>query len=238
MLYSLSHLPYWIILGVGIALFLFVIASGGGDDELDLDGELEVGNGILEADADPDLESNGEFSAAQVLGWLGVGKAPLILLLATNLSLWGVTGWVVNTVVGSITGEIPVTFWGWGGVIFGTTLIFSFYLGSWIARPIGLLFAPFGEDASGDRLIGCIGTVTSKTIPPITEGKIGQVDVSDPNHNLVTVAATLPDWATFAPQRGQKVIVVDRRPHSYQVIAKDSSDEDRWLANHSEIQDS
>jgi hypothetical protein len=106
----------------------------------------------------------------------------------------------------------------------------ALWLGSWIARPIGSLFAPFGEDVSGDRLMGCLGTVSSKALPYLTEGRIGQVDVTDPNNNLVTVSAVLPQWATTVPHRGQSVVIIDFRPNEFYVaIAKDTADEDRWL---------
>ncbi|WP_414566561.1 MULTISPECIES: hypothetical protein [unclassified Anabaena] len=53
----------------------------------------------------------------------------------------------------------------------------------------------------------------------------------DPKRNLLTISAVLPAWATVAPQRGEKVINIECQPQKYIVIAKDSSDEERWLAN-------
>ncbi|MGK7927845.1 MAG: DUF1449 domain-containing protein [Spirulina sp.] len=232
MFYSLSNLPYWIILGLGILLFLIAISAGGGDDDVG-------GNDLLDLDADTevDIEAEGDIGLPQLLGWLGLGKVPLILLLATDLCLWGLTGWLLNAIAFHFLGFIPVAIIGWGGVIFLVSFWLGLQIGGLIARPLGKLFASFGEDVSSDRLIGCLGTVASKTIPRITEGKIGQVDVSDTNKNLVSVGATIPQWATIIPQRGQQVIVIDRRKHSYLVLAKDTSDEDRWLANSDSIKD-
>ena len=65
------------------------------------------------------------------------------------------------------------------------------------------------------------------------QGKIGQVDVLDSARNLVTINATLPSWAKVVPGRGTQVLVIDRQPHNYLVIAKDSSDEQEWLMNSS-----
>jgi hypothetical protein len=232
MFYSLSNLPYWIIFGLGVLLFLIAISAGGGDDDID-------GNDIfdLDADTDVDVDVDGEIGLPQLLGWLGIGKVPLILLLATDLCLWGLTGWLLNAIAAHFLGFIPVAIIGWGGIIFLTSFGLGLQIGGLFARPLGKLFAAFGQDASSDRLIGCLGTVSSKTIPRITEGKIGQVDVSDTNKNLVTVGATIPQWATIIPQRGQQVIVIDRRKSSYLVLAKDTSDEDRWLANSESTQD-
>ncbi|MFB2934522.1 DUF1449 domain-containing protein [Aerosakkonemataceae cyanobacterium BLCC-F154] len=243
MLFNLANLPYWIFLGMGVLLFLLVIVSGGGDDDIELDADAEidldvdvdvnvdVGDGGLHLDTDSD--SDGEFNALQILGWLGFGKAPLLLLLATDFSLLGLIGWILNVTFAGVWGSFPQGFW--AGIVATLALVMSLFLGSLIARPMGKIFASFGEDASGDRLIGCIGTVSSAKIPLETEGKIGQVDVLDTARNLVTVTANLPEWAKVVPCRNQKVLVIDRQPKSYLVIAKDSSDEELWLENSSKL---
>ncbi|TVQ51770.1 MAG: DUF1449 domain-containing protein, partial [Spirulina sp. DLM2.Bin59] len=150
---------------------------------------------------------------------------------------WGLLGWLLNVTAGYLLGAIPVRALGWGGIVFLGSLAIALYLGALFCRPIGQLLAPFGEDARGDRLIGCLGTVASQNLPKLTEGKVGQVDVTDPYNSLVTVSAALPHWATFTPHRGNQVIVIDQSDHSYLVIAKDSVDEDRWLAQNNSIQD-
>ncbi|MCD8487084.1 DUF1449 family protein [Oscillatoria amoena NRMC-F 0135] len=221
MLFHLSNIPYWIFLGIGIFLFVFVIISGGGDDDLDLEGDanFEAGDNLLDLDAD----SDGDFSPLQILGWLGFGKAPLILLLATDFSLWGVLGWMLNVLLNSPTGILSqAIFWG--------SLAMSLYLGRLIARPLGKIFASFGEEGNSDRLIGCIGTVSSAFVPLETEGKIGQVDVIDSAHRLVTINAQLPHWAKIIPYRGQQVLTIEYQSPNYLVIAKDSSDQQKWLS--------
>ncbi|HEY9601324.1 MAG TPA: DUF1449 domain-containing protein [Allocoleopsis sp.] len=222
MLFNIINLPYWIFLGMGVLLFLVVILSGGGDDDLNIDTDADL-------DLDVDADAGGEFSFGEVLGWLGIGKAPLILLLATDFSLLGLIGWMLNVAFAGITGDLPRGFL--SGGITGLSLFLSLLIGSFIARPIGKVFASFGEDASSDRLIGCYGTVSSSSIPLENQGKIGQVDVLDAARNLVTVNANLPTWAKVIPGRGTQVVVIDRKPDSYLVIAKDSSDERDWLTN-------
>ena len=176
MLFNPANLPYWIFLGMGVLLFLLVIVSGGGDDDIELDADAEIdvdinadiGDGGLHLDTDSDSE--GEFSALQILGWLGFGKAPLLLLLATDFSLLGLIGWIINVTWAGIWGSFPQGFW--AGIVATVALVMSLFLGSLIARPLGKIFASFGEDASGDRLIGCIGTVSSARIPHENEGKL------------------------------------------------------------------
>jgi hypothetical protein len=220
MLFNLVNLPYWIFLGIGILLFLTVIISGGGDSDSDLDADAD-------ADAEVAADARADFDLGMVMGWLGFGKAPLVLLLATDLSLWGVTGWILNVTLGSILSAVPGGFW--SSLVLIASLTISLFLGSLISRPLGKVFASFGEDISSDRLIGCIGTVSSANIPSINEGRIGQVDIIDSARNQVTIPAATPEWATTIPRRGDRVWAIDRYLQGYLVIAKDSPDEDRWL---------
>ena len=230
MLFHSANLSYWIFLGIGILLFLLVIISGGGDDELDLETDVEL-DADVDIDADTDLDSDGEIGSLQLIAWLGFGKAPLMLLLAIDFSIWGLTGWMLNVLVGNLTGNIPTNLIGLAGLIFLISLSFSLFTGSFIARPLGKIFASFGEDVSSSRLLGCLGVVTSKEIPYERENKIAHADITDNAHNLVTVAVCLPSWAQVIPQRNQKIIIIEQNPDYYLAIAKDSIDETKWLSN-------
>ena len=223
MLFDPVNWPYWILLGMGVLLFLIVIAVGGGDDDLDLD---SGGQGWLDLDADGEIDSDGDFGALQILGWLGLGKAPLMLLLASDLSLWGISGWMLNVALGEVWPRSPRWF---DSLILLISLAIALFLGNLIARPLGKVFASFGEDTSGDRLIGCLGTVSSADIPHQHQNRIGQVDILDPSRNYITVSATLPDWATATPKRRDWVLVIDRGSQGYLVILKDSPDQDHWM---------
>jgi hypothetical protein len=224
MLFDIVNIPYWIFLAMGVLLFVVVIISGGGDDDLDLDADAD-----LDVYADVDVDASGNFRFLEVLGWLGFDKAPLVLLLATDFSLLGLIGWMLNVTFESFTGDVPSGLA--AGVISGLSLVLSFAIGGLIAQPLGKIFASFGEDANGNRLIGRYGTVSSLTIPMENQGKIGQVDILDSARHLVTINATLPSWARVVPDLGTQVLVIDRQLDSYLVIAKDSSDEQEWLAN-------
>ena len=248
MMFSLTNLPYWIFLGAGITLFLIVILSGGSDEDLDVDTDVDV-DANLDIDADLDVNTDvdvdlgvdsaiqtgvdthvdgDDFGPVQVLAWFGIGRTPLLLLLAMDLTLWGFTGWVLNVALGEILNRPPI---GWIAIGIGMgSLMFALFIGSLLSRPIGRIFAAFGEDASSDRLIGCLGTVSSAFIPFDHSGKIGQVDVKDAAANRVTISAKLPDWATITLRRGAKVMVIERLGGYYLVIARDSPDQERWLS--------
>lgn len=213
MLFDSANIPYWVFLGMGVLLFLFVIVSGGGDDDVDIDTDV---------DTDADFDLNGLF-----LGWIGIGKAPLILLLATDLSLWGLFGWMLNVWLGGILNQVPSG--GWNFIVLILSMSLSLFTGGLIARPVGRIFAEFGEDTSSDRLIGRNGTVSSATIPIEKQGRIGQVDVIDKSGNLVTINANVPEWATVIPRHGEAVIVIDRQQDVYLAIASNSPDKNHWL---------
>lgn len=127
-----------------------------------------------------------------------------------------------NVLAGSFFGGIPVNFFGGGGVVFIGSMALSLFAGSLIAKPLGKIFASFEEDASSDRLIACIRTVSSVSIP---RKRIGKVDVLDAAHNLVTVSASLPNWATVIPIRGDKVTLSDHLPEHYLVITSNRAGE-------------
>lgn len=237
MLFDTANLTYWIFLSIGVLLFLLVIFTGGGEDQdidtdVDLDADIDL-DGDVDNDFDthvtPDIASDNDSDVdfLLMLSWLGVGKSPLLILLAINFSTWGVSGWFLNVLVGGFINGIP------NGLIAALIFFFSFLFSLWVGKltsnPIGKMFANFGEDTGGDRLIGCTGTVTSTQIPYLIQGRIGQVDVVDNAGNLVTIEVCLPDWAKVIPHRRQEVVIIDRQKHCFIAIAKDSSDQDKWM---------
>jgi hypothetical protein len=222
MLFHPINLPYWLFLGVGLLCFALMFFSGEGEGDEDSGWEL---------DADLGGESEGESSALplQLLGWFGVGKVPLLFLLAMDFTVWGISGWLFNVLLMQITGNLPTHLFGLGGLVFLSSMILSLWLGRSLAHPIGKLFVSFGQDLSSERIIGCVGTVTSKTLPYLVEGRIGQANVFDNQGNLLTISVGLPDWARVVPHHNQPILIIDQSPHAYLAIAKDSSDEDKWL---------
>ncbi|WP_298617018.1 OB-fold-containig protein [uncultured Thermosynechococcus sp.] len=218
MLFHLIHTPYWIVLGMGVLLFLTVIFGDVGDEEVELEGDTDP----LEVEVD--LE--GGISFLTILHWLGVGRAPLILLLALDFSLLGVLGWFFNVLFYTLSGSWPGVMWSGGIAI--AALLLALITGGLCSRPLGQIFAQFSEDTSRDRLLGCSGHVSSAHIPRSGTG-IGQVSVLDANRNRLILPAVLPAWATITPQHGQEILIIDRQENEYVVVAKDSLDEATWL---------
>jgi hypothetical protein len=217
-------------------LFLVVILSGAEDQDLDTDADVDVESDVnLNVNLDDDIDisneldgdADGDLNFWSVLSWFGVGKSPLLILLAIDFSTWGVTGWFLNVIFGSIFNAIPTGFL--AILIFLVSLIFSLWVGKLLSHPIGQIFRDTGEETRSDRLIGCMGNVTSKKVPYVVEGRIAQADVLDNARNLVTVEICLPEWAQVIPVRGQEVLIIEKRENYFLAIAKDSSDQDKWL---------
>ncbi|ERN43136.1 protein of unknown function (DUF1449) [Rubidibacter lacunae KORDI 51-2] len=223
MLFDPGNSLYWLFLTVGIVFFALVILSGVGEEAdtgpLDIDIDID-------ADLDADVDVDDSSGRDVLLGLLGFGKAPLLLLLAVDFSVWGLTGLLLNTIAGNVLGRIPSGLFGLGSIIFLVSFAISLVAGSFIARLFANIFATFSEDTGADRLIGCTGTVSSATIP---HGKLGQAIAIDPQGNRVTISAMLPDWATVVPTCGTRVLVIDRQARAYLAIAEDSIDRERWF---------
>lgn len=203
---------------MGVLLFLTVIFGDVGDEEVELEGDVDP----LEVEVE--LEEG--ISFLSIVHWLGVGKAPLILLLALDFSLLGVFGWFFNVLFYTLSGGWPGGIWS-GGIAMAALLL-ALTIGGLCSRPLGQIFAQFSEDTSRDRLLGCSGHVSSAHIPPRGAG-IGQVSVLDANRNRLILPAVLPPWATVTPQHGQEILIIDRQENEYIVVAKDSLDEATWL---------
>ncbi|AIE73709.1 MULTISPECIES: OB-fold-containig protein [unclassified Synechocystis] len=238
MLFHLANLPYWLLLTVGLLCLGLMIISGDGDENLDVEIALETGSDVDITHLDVELDHGGEMEegetmpiALQALSFFGLGKVPLMILLGIDFSLWGVMGWMLNVTVGTMTGAMPNQLLGWAGLIFLVSLVISLWLGRLASRPIAHLFKSFSQDVSAERVIGCTGTVTSKKLPYLANGTIGQAHVYDNAGNLLTVSVSLPDWATVIPHHNQEILIIDQSPkgYGYLAIAKDSSDEDKWL---------
>ena len=240
MLFHLANLPYWLLLLVGVLCLGLMVISGDGDDELDFEpaiaGSPDLNLDVTDLDVDIDDGSDLETAVSapiplQVLAFFGVGKVPLMILLGIDFSLWGIIGWILNVGVGSVTGTMPTRFFGLAGLILLTSFGLSLWIGRLCSRPIASLFKTFSQDVSGDRVIGCVGTVTSKKLPYLINGKIGQAHVYDSAGNLLTLSVSLPDWAAVVPHHNQEILIIDQSPqgYGYLAIAKDSSDEDKWL---------
>lgn len=230
MLFHSANLPFWLLLALGLLCLSLILFTGGEDDSADLgsDSDLDLN---LDLDLDADVGAETPPGVIQYLSWLGLGQAPLLLLLGIDFSLWGVLGWGLNVLWAQLAGGFPQGFGAWLVLLLPGLL--SLWTGRLLSRPLGAVFKPFSQDAHPERLIGCLGTVTSKALPYRAEGKVGQILARDSAGNVLAVSAALPAWAAVVPRHNQTALIIEVLPDSegYLAIAKDSSDEDKWLSN-------
>lgn len=100
--------PFSIALGIMLLIALteamgavFGISPSGLIDQMVPDMDVDV-DADVDLDADADIEPAGWLSS--VLGWLCIGKVPLLVLLVAFLTAFGITGMVLQSIIKSTLG--------------------------------------------------------------------------------------------------------------------------------------
>lgn len=191
---SWYNLPFTIMLGLCVlAAILQLIGldtDGNADADLDFDADVDVDADIdadVDVDADGDMDADDIPGALALLAFLGVGKAPLLVVLVILFGSIGAFGWTLNSVIQSIFSTYP----GWGlTAVFPIALILGSYISSRIARAIGRALPSVSTTATAATgLIGRRGTVIS----PRVDQKYGLVRVRDDGGTLINVFAISHD---------------------------------------------
>ena len=195
-------------IGILIALMtLELVASllGGSFLSLDTDTDLD-----LDADLDADTELDG---AGGVLGWLGLGKMPIMIWVAAVLTGFGISGLMAQSITSTVI---------------GTTLPFAWVTpvaiaaGLWFARTFGAVFAavlPKTETtATSERFLGGRqGVVTQGTA---RRGSPAEVRVTDRHGNTHYLRAEpFEDDETLS--QGTDVYVVRTKKGAFRLIPID-----------------
>lgn len=201
-LFAPYNLPFTIMLGVCVLLAaLQLVGLGGdGDTDADLDADVDIDADVdVDLDADADLDVDGDVDAdadadideipgaLSILAFLGVGKAPLLVILLILLGSMGVLGWTFNNILQTLLGVYP----SWGlWAVFPVTIVVGSFVSSRTARLIGRALPPVSTTAtSAVGLLGKRGTVIS----PRIDGKYGLVRVRDQGGTLINVFAITQD---------------------------------------------
>lgn len=223
------NLPFTLLLlsCIFLALLQLIGLGGEGDSDADLDSDLDLDadadlDGDLDIDGDADLDHDldpggGDFSnLLSALAFLGIGKAPLMVVLLLLFSSVGLFGWVFNSLVQNSFGYYP-------GLAIALILPLSLVLGglfsSRTARFIGRALPPISTTAShAAALVGRRGTVIS----PAVDQKYGLVRLRDSGGTLINIFATTDNNAI---QRDQEVILLayDKEKKQYIVTATESN---------------
>ena len=190
------------------------------DHAADLDHDADLDHGI-DHDLDHDLDhavdhdvdhavdhdAGGAPTVLNVLAFLGVGKAPLLVVLLMFFGSVGILGWILNSAVRGVFGEYP-------GPVFAAvlpiTIVAGGFMSSRTARFIGRALPPISTTATrANALVGRRGTVIS----PFVDAKYGLVHLRDQSGTLINVFAVIRTEQESI-KRGSNVVLVSYDPAS------------------------
>lgn len=208
------------------------------DADLDLDADLDADfDADLDADLDADVDADADFdhnldhdldhnvdldldhdpglSPLTFLAYLGVGKAPLMVILVILCGTIGILGWLLNSLIEEAFGSYP-------GIAFAAVLPIAFFAGSFVssrtARFIGRALPPISTTASrAQSLVGRAGVVIS----PAVDGKYGMVRLRDAGGTMINVFAITDDEEPI--DRSSEVVLVDYDPQQKRYTVSRSS---------------
>jgi hypothetical protein len=225
------NLPFLVMLGLCGAFFVLQaigILGGTGDHDVDADHDVDVDADAdhdvdAEHDADADAEGGGGMTAGwhEVLGFLGVGRVPFMVVWVTLFLFGGFTGIFVNRVL-FVRAEGDYRGW-WLWPVSGVALVVGLVGVRLFSRLAARLVDVGGHGAAKkEDLIGKIGVVAS----PILDARHGELRVHDDRGNEMLLHACLRA-GDAALTHGTQVVLV-----SY-----DADKELFWAAACPEVED-
>jgi len=211
----ISFVFAWYNLPFTLALLLFLGLSAlqflglGGEQDADIDADLDVDLDVeadvdldadIEADTDIDTDTNGLPFFTALMGFLGVGKVPLTIILLLLLGGFGFAGWITNNILLNIFSSYP----SWGiipAILIG--IVIGIVISSQIGGLLGKALPSKSTTATSlKRLVGTRGRVVS----PQINDKYGQVKVTDKGSTLITVFAVTDPGKT--PIKNDKTVLL------------------------------
>jgi len=224
-LFAWYNLPFTILLIACIVLAIFQLMGLGGDHDsegeagvdhdadLDHDADVDQDTDLDEdADVDHDIDhdvshdtgADGGTSALNVLAFIGLGKAPLLVVLLILFGSIGILGWLFNSFLSRTFGTYP-------GIAFVAVLPISVAIGVLIssrsARFIGRALPPISTTATrAQALVGRRGTVIS----PFVDTEYGMAHLRDDGGTLLNVFAVIKDGEPI--KRGSEITLVAYDP--------------------------
>ena len=168
------------------------------DTDIDHDIDHDLGHD-MEHGADHDM-SRDSLSGFSWLAFIGIGKAPLMVVILIVLMTTGLLGWILNGIAVGILGFFP------GLLLLGTffvSLVAGSLVTSRVARLIGRALPPVSTTATrAQGLVGKPGTVIS----PFVDARYGMVHLRDDGGTLISVFAITEDEQPIP--RGESVILL------------------------------
>lgn len=224
LLTSPNTIPFSIALAVVAGLFVLEILSallggsilGVGTDAPDLDVDLDFD---LSADIDVGLDGAGGLDGADaaeaatsggLFTWIGARDVPILIWLVSFLTLFGLSGLILQSIIGGVFGfELP------GFLAAAVALVPSLAVTRVIANWVALLMPKTETTALRARHLGGYhGTITQGTA---SRGKPAEVKIKDRHNNIHYLRVEpLHDGDSFP--KGSDVILIRKRGDKFFVI--------------------
>lgn len=206
------NLPFTILLVICALLAVLQLIGLGGEDEaqevdqeveLDQDADLDQDTDV-DHDADTDHDTDGAPTTLSVLAFIGLGKAPLLVVLLIFFGAIGILGWVLNSLVQGVFGSYPNAAF---IAVIPLSVIAGGLISSRTARLIGRALPPVSTTAMrAQALVGRRGVVVS----PFIDEKYGLVRLRDVGGTLLSVFAIIQSGEPI--KRGSEVVLVAYDP--------------------------
>ncbi|NJM08852.1 YqiJ family protein [Candidatus Gracilibacteria bacterium] len=203
-LFAWYNIPFLVALGCCLFFALVQLIGGFGDNDADTDVDADV-----DVDLDIDANADGGFDAdldsaaahhgggAGLLGWLGVGQVPLVLVLIALLGSFGFIGLLTSALLIE-TLALPITI---GAVAMITGLLLGFFATGALSRAFGRIAGRSNAAISNEQLVGRAGIVVSPSVSP----SYGRVAVRDSHGTLHTIFAVV-EGSTNLPERAEVAV--------------------------------
>ncbi len=212
---------------LGLSVLQFIGLGGEHDADTDFDHDLDLDHDV-DLDHDLDLDHDADFDHdvghdieggpvwLEMLHFLGVGYAPLTMVLLVLLGSFGLSGWIVNRLALGWFLAYP----GWAlAVVLLVALAMAVWITSRTARLIGRALPSFASSAiSASQLVSRRGWVVSAQV----DQSYGQVKIRDSGGTLITVFAKVdPDKPPIPRDSEVYLVDYDAASKVYTVVSSD-----------------
>lgn len=215
-----QNFPFTVAIGVmlGLALLEVLLLTFGGSlsgamdnlapesPDLDLDGEA--------ASTTADISAGPVDALGRILAWFAIGRVPLLVVIIAFLTVFGLSGLILQNVWNGITGSLlPASVASVPAFIGG--LLTTRYLALGLARLI-----PNSETSavSTDSFVGRVAVIT---LGSATSGKPAQAKLQD-GHGQTHYLMVEPDQVEVMFQQGDRILLVGRKAGVFKGIPNES----------------
>jgi len=222
-LFLSSNLPFTVALGVMLAIAMaeamgavFGLSPSGLIDQMLPDIEADVDVGVetdLSTDASAGDASAGDGAVSKVLAWLCVGRVPALVLLVAFLTMFGLSGLIIQSGSSALVGTtLPAWLASIGAIVVGL------HPTRWFALSLARIMPREESEAvSSSSFVGRVATMTRGVA---RVGRPAEAKLRD-EHGHMHYVLVEPDNSSDAFERGTDVLLISQSsPIRFNAILK------------------